>query len=270
MVPPRRRRLPVDLGLKGKKAIITGASRGLGQAIAAELAAEGVDLGRCARNEQALQTAAEEFRSLGGTVHAQVADVTNERDVEDFVARSAQELGGIDILGNNPGRAPPGVFESLSDEDWQADLDVKLFSMIRFTRHVLPHMRARGGGRIVNINAILGRSPDPKLFATSVNRAACISLSKALAIELGPENILVNSVNIGSVLTSNWRNIHEKQAPDVPEDEFFRKLAGEQIPLGRFGRPEEVAAVVAFLVSERATYVTGASIDVAGGAGRYV
>jgi NAD(P)-dependent dehydrogenase (short-subunit alcohol dehydrogenase family) len=179
-------------------------------------------------------------------------------------------MGGVDILVNNAGRAHPGDFESLSDQDWQADLDVKLFSMIRFTREVLPHMRARGGGRIVNINAILGKSPEPRLFATSVNRAACISLSKALAIELGPENILVNSVNIGSVLTSNWRNIHQKQAPDVPEEEFFGRLAGEQIPLGRFGQPEEVAAVVAFLVSERATFVTGASIDVAGGAGRYV
>jgi 3-oxoacyl-[acyl-carrier protein] reductase len=260
----------MDLGLTGKKAIVTGASKGLGRAIAAELAAERVDLAICARNEQELRAAAEELRGLGVGVHAQAADVTNDSDVRAFVEDSARALDGVDILVNNAGRAHPGDFESLSDQDWQADLDVKLFSMIRFTREVLPHMRARGGGRIVNINAVLGRSPDPKLFATSVNRAACISLTKALAIELGPENILVNTVNIGSVLTSNWRNIHRKQAPDVPEDEFFRRLAGEQIPLGRFGRPEEVAAVVAFLVGERATFVTGASIDVAGGAGRYV
>jgi 3-oxoacyl-[acyl-carrier protein] reductase len=270
MVPHSKEAPRVELGLTGKKAIVTGASKGLGRAIAAELAAERVDLAVCARNEQELQAAAEEFRGLGVAVHAQVADVTNDGDVRAFVADSAQAMGGVDILVNNAGRAHPGDFESLSDQDWQADLDVKLFSMIRFTREVLPHMRARGGGRIVNINAILGKSPDPKLFATSVNRAACISLSKALAIELGPENILVNSVNIGSVLTSNWRNIHQKQAPDVPEEEFFGRLAGEQIPLGRFGQPEEVAAVVAFLVSERATFVTGASIDVAGGAGRYV
>jgi NAD(P)-dependent dehydrogenase (short-subunit alcohol dehydrogenase family) len=259
----------VDLGLAGKKAIVTGASRGLGQAIAAELAAEGVDLAVCARNGDELEAAAEAFRRQGVTVHAQAADVTKEEDVRDFVAASAATLGGLDILVNNAGRAHPGDFESLSDEDWRADLDVKLFSMIRFTREALAHLRARGGGRIVNINAILGRSPDPKLFATSVNRAACISLSKALAIELGPDNIRVNSVNIGSVLTANWRNIHQKQAPEVPEEEFFRRLASETVPLGRFGQPEEVAAVVAFLVSDRASYVTGASVDVAGGAGRY-
>jgi 3-oxoacyl-[acyl-carrier protein] reductase len=260
----------MELGLKGKQAIVTGASKGLGHAIATELAREGADLAICARNAQELESAAASFRSFGVAVHAQATDVTDQHAVEGFVAASAAALGGIDILVNNAGRAHPGDFESLSDQDWQADLDVKLFSMIRFTRHVLPHMRARGGGRIVNINAVLGRAPDPKLFATSVNRAACISFSKALAIELGPESILVNSVNIGSVLTSNWRNIHQKQAPDVPEEEFFGRLASETIPLGRFGRPEEVAAVVAFLVSERATYVTGASIDVAGGAGRYL
>jgi len=259
----------MDLGLTGKKAIVTGASKGLGRAIAAELAIERVDLAICARNEQELQAAAEELRGLGVSVHAQATDVTNDRDVREFVEDSARALEGVDILVNNAGRAHPGDFESLSDADWQADLDVKLFSMIRFTRQVLPHMRARGGGRIVNINAVLGRSPDPKLFATSVNRAACISFSKTLAVELGPDNILVNSVNIGSVLTPQWENIRRRRAPNLPADEFFAH-ASEAIPLRRFGRPDEVAGIVAFLASERGSYITGASIDVAGGAGGHI
>ena len=259
----------MELGLAGKKAIVTGASKGLGRAIAEELAREGADVAVCARHRDELEAAAAEFRRSGRKVYAQAADVTDPKQVEQFVARSAEALGAIDILVNNAGAARPGTFETLTDEDWRIDLAVKLFSMVRFSREVLDHMRARGGGRIININAVLGRSPDPALFATSVNRAACISFSKTLAIELGPDNILVNSVNIGSVLTPNWENIRRRRAPDVPAEQFFAQAA-QQIPLRRFGRPDEVAAIVAFLAGDRASYITGASIDVAGGAGGHV
>jgi len=259
----------VELGLSGKKAVVTGATKGIGRAIAEELAREGADVAICARHDDELVAAADAIRGLGRTVHAQVTDVTDAQQVKDFIARSAVSLGGIDILVNNAGAARPGTFETLTDEDWKIDLDVKLFSMVRCTREVLPHMRARGGGRIININAILGRSPDPALFATSVNRAACISLSKTLAIELGPDNILVNSVNIGSVLTPNWDNIRRRRAPGIPAEDFFARAA-EGIPVKRFGRPDEVAGIVAFLAGDRASYITGASIDVAGGAGGHI
>src|SRR5437764_15422176 len=123
--------------------------------------------------------------------------------------------------------------------------------MIRCSREVIPHLRARGGGRIININAVLGRSPDPAFFATSVNRAACIAFSKALSLELAPDNILVNSVNIGQVRASQWDRVRERVAPDVPMDRFYEER-GRDVPLGRFGEPQELAAVVAVPSSDRA------------------
>jgi 3-oxoacyl-[acyl-carrier protein] reductase len=260
----------VELGLRGRRAIVTGGSKGLGLAIARELVDEGAAVAICARNGDEVLAAGEELRKGGSLVHAQRADVSDPADVRDFVARAAETLGGVDCLVNNAGRAHPGGFEALTDEDWHADLDVKLFSLIRCCREVLPHLRAAGGGRIVNISAIYGRYPDPAFFATSVNRAAGLAFTKTFAIEVARDNVLVNSVNIGFVVTPQWDTIHRRRAPELEREEFFARLAAQEVPLGRFGTPEEVSGVVAFLLSERASYVTGASIDVAGGMGKYV
>lgn len=260
----------MDLHLDGRKAIVTGGSKGLGRAIAGELAREGADVAICSRDQEEVSQAGKELETHGRVVFARAADVTDPDQVKQFVADSASALGGIDILVNNAGRAHPGTFATLTDEDWKEDLDVKLFSMIRCSREVLPHMKDRGGGRIININAVQGKSPDPRFFATTTDRAACLAFTKTLSIELAPEGVLVNSVNIGFVVTPQWANIHQHRAPELSEDEFFTRMAEDDVPLGRFGNPDEVSGMVVFLASDRASYITGASIDIAGGMGRYI
>jgi 3-oxoacyl-[acyl-carrier protein] reductase len=260
----------MELGLTGRRAVVTGGSKGIGLAVARELAAEGAAVAICARNAEEVDAAADGLRASGATVHAQAADVTDPEQVTGFIAAAAEALGGIDVLVNNAGAAHPGTFATLTDEDWHGDLDVKLFSQIRCTRAALPWLRQSSAPRVVNVNAVYAKYPDPAFFATTVNRAACLNLNKALAIEYGPEGILVNSVNIGFVVTPQWENIRQKRAPELSAEEFFRQWAAEEVPLQRFGDVEEVSGIVAFLAGDRASYITGASIDVAGGMGKYV
>jgi hypothetical protein len=256
----------MELGLAGRRAIVTGGSKGIGFAIARELVAEGVSVAICSRNEAELRAADAE---LGGGVFHRVVDVTDAAAVDAFVAAAADALGGVDILVNNAGGAHPGNFEALTDADWQGDLDVKLFSQLRCFRAALPHLRLSDAARVININAVYAKYPDPTFFATSVIRAACVNLNKVLAQEFGAERILVNSVNIGFVDTPQWANIHARRAPDVPREDFLKDMASAEVPLGRFGDVTEVSGLVAFLASGRASYITGAVIDVAGGMGKY-
>ena len=266
----------MDLGLAGRRAIVTGGSKGLGKAIAAELLAEGASVVICSRHGGELEATAAELAKAAesgagaAALVAMTCDVTDPGQVSAFVEAAATAMGGVDILVNNAGGARPGQFGTLTDDDWHADIEVKLFSQIRCTRSALPHLRRSRAPRVININAVYARYPDPAFLASSVNRASCLSLSKALSIELGREGILVNSVNIGLVETPQWQNIHQRRAPDVPAEQFFGQLAAAEVPLGRFGRPDEVAGLVTFLASDRASYIAGASIDVAGAMGKYL
>src|SRR5918992_3191076 len=224
----------MELGLHGRKAVVTGGSKGLGRAITDELAREGCDVAICARNGDEVAAAGEELRGHGRNVFARRCDVTHADQVNGFVAEAADVLGGVDILVNNAGRAHPGTFETLTDEDWRDDLDVKLFSIIRCSRAALPHLRQSDAARIININAIQAKSPDPKFFATSTDRAACLAFNKTLSLELAKDGILVNAINVGFVVTPQWKNIHQKRAPELTEAEFFSTLAEAEVPLSRF------------------------------------
>ncbi|MGN6794347.1 MAG: SDR family NAD(P)-dependent oxidoreductase, partial [Streptosporangiaceae bacterium] len=181
----------MDLGLAGRRAIITGGSKGLGKAIAAELLAEGASVTICSRNAGELNATADELRKLAADdaqaspVFAMACDVTAPDQVAEFIESAVTAMGGLDILVNNAGGARPGQFGTLTDDDWHADIDVKLFSQIRCTRAALPHLRRSKAPRVININAVYARYPDPAFLASSVNRASCLSLSKALSMELG-------------------------------------------------------------------------------------
>jgi 3-oxoacyl-[acyl-carrier protein] reductase len=256
----------VDLGLEGRVAVVTGASKGIGAAIARELAEQGCSLALCARGAEGLEAFAAELRRTSkGGVFASPADVTDPEQVNRFRDEVLAEHATVDILVNNAGRSYPGNFETLTDEDFLDDYTAKGLSHIRMTRALLPSIRRSDQARIVNINSIHGHHADARFFTSSVNRAASIAFARTLALWLAPDGICVNSVNIGYVLTPQWSNVHKRVRPDMEADEFFADMGSREVPMGRMGRPDEVAGMVTFLASARASYITGASIDVGGG-----
>ncbi|HEV8436857.1 MAG TPA: SDR family oxidoreductase [Methylomirabilota bacterium] len=250
----------LELGLAGKVAIITGGSEGLGRASAERLAREGVKVAICARRKEVLEKAADGIRgATGGAVLAQVADVTRPDEVEAFVTATVAQWGGVDILVNNAGTSSAGGFEQVDDRTWQADIELKLLGAVRFCRLVIPHMKRRGGGRIINVTTVGGKAPVARSLPTSVTRAAGINLTKSLAHEYAADRILVNTICLGLVKSAQW----ERRAKgDV---ESYYKEAARRVPIGRVGEAEEFADLVAFLSSERAGYITGTAINFDGG-----
>lgn len=256
----------MDLGLEGRVAVVSGASKGIGAAIAKELAANGCSLALCARGSDDLERLADELASsTGASVLTSSVDVTDPEQVIRFQGEVVDRFSSVDILINNAGRSYPGNFDTLTDTDFVDDYSVKGLSHIRMCRAFVPSLRTSDAGRIVNINSIHGKHADARFFTSSVNRAASIAFARTLALSLAPEGICVNSVNIGYVLTPQWSNVHQRIAPEMAADDFFADIGSREVPMGRMGKPEEVAGIVAFLASERASYITGASIDVGGG-----
>jgi NAD(P)-dependent dehydrogenase (short-subunit alcohol dehydrogenase family) len=253
----------MDLGLGGKVAIITGGTQGIGKATAVCLAREGAAVVICARGEELLQAAVTEIASAGGKVHAVVADVSRQEDCARIVGESIKAFGRIDILVNNAGTSATGAFESVTDEAWQADFDLKLFGAIRLIRLALPHMKQQGGGRIVNVTNIGAKQPPAKSMPTTVTRAAGLAMTKALSKEFAADGILVNAVCIGLVRAGQHEKTAARRGIDV--EELYRTLGGN-VPLGRVGKAEEVANVITFLASDAASFVTGSSINLDGGA----
>ena len=255
----------MDLALKDKVAVITGGSEGIGKATALLFAQEGAKVAICARREEVLNQTAEEIRkATRGDVLAFSADVMNPMDVDNFINRTVETYGGIDILVNNAGTAAGGTFESVSDEAWQADLELKLFGAIRCSRLAIPHMKARGGGRIINITMVAGKQPGPRSTPSSVSRAAGIALTKALSKEFAPDNILVNTVCVGTAKSGQQERGARRRYPDLSLENAYREM-GKVIPLGRVAEAHEVASVIVFLASAAASYITGAAINVDGG-----
>jgi 3-oxoacyl-[acyl-carrier protein] reductase len=251
----------VDLQLAEKIAIVTGASKGLGLASARALVEEGCRVTICARGDAALTAAAAELRKLSSdsAVHAVQADVATVDGIERVVAETAQTFGGLDILINNVGLGRGSDILRTTDEEWQEAFDQTLFPAVRASRLAVPHMRKRGGGSIVMIASIWGRESGGRMTYNAV-KAAEISLAKAMAQQLARDNIRVNSVAPGSILFAggSW----DRRAKEDPEG--IAEFVLREIPFGRFGRPEEVGAVVAFLVSPRASWISGASVPVDG------
>ena len=268
----------MEIRLDGRTALVTGGSAGLGLAMARRFAASGARVAILARRPDVLEAAAAQVRAAaaGDARHpapeppaesgvlAVPCDVRDPGEIEAAHRAVVERFGPVDILVNNVGTSAAKSFLAVSDEEWQADLDLKLFAAIRLCRLVLPGMRARRWGRIINVLNTGAKAPNAGGTPTVVSRAAGMALTKALAGEMAPDNVLVNALCTGLLVSEQWERSHAAGDDDATFDEFVERV-GRRVPLGRMGDPEEFANLACFLASDAASYLTGTAINVDGG-----
>ncbi len=256
----------MEIRLDGRSAIITGGSKGLGLAIAEEYAASGADVAILARDVAALEAAKKQIVAKGGKgkVSAISCDVSKAEPIRKAYDQVMSEFGKVDIFVNNAGQSTRGPSETLTDEMWQADFDLKLFAQVRFCRLIFPQMKERKWGRIISVLNIGAKAPGPDSAPTSISRAAQLAFTKVLSQEGAPHNVLANSLHVGVIVSDQIVRRHQREGANVSLEDFIAQ-AGRSVPLGRMGRAEEFASVACFMASEAASYVTGTSINVDGG-----
>ena len=252
----------MDLGLKGKVAIITGSTEGIGKATALNFAQQGAKVAICSRDAEKVKHAVAEIEAAGGEVLGMAADISKAADIEQFINAVVAKFGRIDILVNNAGSSQRGAFLETEDAKWAADFELKVFGAIRCTRLAVPHMIKQGGGRVINITNVAAKQPGAGSGPTSISRAAGLALTKMLSKEFAAQNILVNTVVIGKIKSGQHERTRIKLGlePEV----YFKKVAAD-IPMGRMGETAEAANAIVFLASNLATYVTGTSLNLDGG-----
>ena len=256
----------MNLSAQGRIVVITGGSQGLGLATAIAYAQAGAHVALLARRPEPLEQARAAIvaKAPASKVLTIACDVMSATDLQAAHGRVESELGPVDVLVNNAGKSQASAFEGITDEIWQADLDLKLFAAIRLTRLVWPGMKARRWGRVINVLNTYAKAPGPNTAPTSVSRAAGLALTKVLAGEGAPHNILVNALLVGVIESEQTHRRHASAAPEVSFDTYAADI-GKRIPLGRIGKAEEFAATALFLGSDGAGYLSGTAINVDGG-----
>ena len=255
----------MNIDLSNKRVIVTGASRGIGLAIAQAFAAEGARVAVCARGEVEILATGDLLKTTAQSVIARAVDVTDTLGVQAFVAEIAETWGGVDVLVNNAGQGRGGRLETLTPEQILEHANVLQMGHFRFVQAVVPHMRKQRWGRIIEINALAGAFPTPDGIPSVINRASCLALSKTLGMSLPKDGILVNSLNMGWIDTGQWnRHFNEMPAGSCTRAEFDEMVL-KVVPAGRYGKPEDVVGMALFLASDHASFISAASIDIAGG-----